>query len=42
MLARSEITKRGAYGPEAGVPTDIFFREAAHYDMHVQSEQRIL
>ena len=41
MLARGEITKRGAFGPELGVPTDSFFREAARYDMHVQSEQRV-
>ena len=42
MLARGEITKRGAFGPEAGVPTDIFFREAARYDMRVESAQRTL
>ena len=42
MLARGEITKRGAFGPEVCVPTNIFFREAARYDMHVESEQHIL
>ncbi|GAC1636606.1 MAG: saccharopine dehydrogenase family protein [Ktedonobacteraceae bacterium] len=42
MLARGEITKRGAFGPEVCVPTDIFFREAARYDMRVESEQRVL
>jgi len=42
MLARGEITMRGAFGPEVCVPTETFFREAAKYDMHVQSEQRIL
>ena len=42
MLARGEINRRGAFGPEMCVPTDIFFREAARYDMHVESEQRIL
>ncbi|GAC1429226.1 MAG: saccharopine dehydrogenase NADP-binding domain-containing protein [Ktedonobacteraceae bacterium] len=42
MLARGEIIKRGAFGPEAGVPIDIFFREAARYDLCVESEQRIL
>jgi saccharopine dehydrogenase-like NADP-dependent oxidoreductase len=38
MLARGEITKRGAFGPEMCVPTDIFFREAARYNMHVESQ----
>ena len=42
MLARGKITMRGAFGPEVCVPTETFFREAAKYAMHVQSEQRIL
>ncbi len=42
MLARGEITQRGAFGPEICVPTDIFFREAARYNMLVESEQRTL
>lgn len=42
MLARGEITKRGAFGPEVCVPTAVFFREAARYGMRVESELRIL
>lgn len=42
MLGRDEITRRGAFGPELCVPTDIFFREAARYDMNVESDKRVL
>jgi len=42
MLGRGEITRRGAFGPELCVPTDIFFREAARYDMNVESDIRVL
>lgn len=35
MLARGEVTRRGAHGPEVCVPTAPFFRELARYDMHV-------
>jgi saccharopine dehydrogenase-like NADP-dependent oxidoreductase len=35
MLARGEITQRGALGPELCVPVEAFFRELAKYDMHV-------
>ena len=38
MLARGEITQRGAFGPEMCVPIMPFFNEIARYDMHVQSE----
>jgi lysine 6-dehydrogenase len=41
MLARAEITRRGAFGPELCVPPEAFFRELARYDMHV-SETRTL
>ncbi|HEU5229980.1 MAG TPA: saccharopine dehydrogenase NADP-binding domain-containing protein [Ktedonobacteraceae bacterium] len=37
MLARGEITQRGAFGPEMCVPTASFFRELARYDMHVET-----
>jgi saccharopine dehydrogenase-like NADP-dependent oxidoreductase len=42
MLARGEITRRGAIGPEMCVPVGPFFRELAHYGMHVESEMRVL
>ncbi len=42
MLGRGEITRRGAFGPELCVPTDIFFREAARYDMNVESAMHVL
>lgn len=42
MLARGEITRRGAVGPEMCVPVEPFFRELAHYDMHVESAMRAL
>ena len=35
MLAKGEITRRGALGPELCVPVEPFFRELAKYDMHV-------
>lgn len=37
MLARGEITQRGAFGPEMCVPTASFFRELARYDMRVET-----
>jgi saccharopine dehydrogenase-like NADP-dependent oxidoreductase len=42
MLARGEITRRGAIGPEMCVPVEPFFRELAHYGMHMESEMRVL
>ncbi|HZU00989.1 MAG TPA: saccharopine dehydrogenase C-terminal domain-containing protein, partial [Ktedonobacteraceae bacterium] len=42
MLARGEITRLGAIGPEMGVPVEPFFRELAHYGMHVESEMRLI
>jgi lysine 6-dehydrogenase len=42
MLARGEITRRGAIGPEVCVPVEPFFRQLAHYGMHVESEMRVL
>jgi lysine 6-dehydrogenase len=42
MLARGEITRRGAIGPEMCVPVEPFFRELAHYGMPVESEMRVL
>ncbi len=42
MLGRGEITRRGAFGPELCVPTDTFFREAARYDMNVESAMHVL
>ncbi len=41
MLARGEITRRGAFGPEMCVPTIPFFRHLAHYDMHIETETRL-
>ncbi len=40
MLARGEITRHGAIGPEMCVPVEAFFHELAHYGMHVESEMR--
>ncbi len=40
MLARGEITQRGAFGPEVCVPVIPFFNQLARYDMHVQSEMQ--
>ena len=42
MLANGEITRRGAHGPEVCVPPEPFFRELAHYDMHVTTERVVL
>ena len=42
MLACGEITRRGAFGPEMGVPTEAFFRELARYDMHLETLLRSL
>lgn len=38
MLARGEIPRRGAHGPEVCVSPEPFFRELARYDMHVTTE----
>ncbi len=35
MLARGEVIRRGAFGPEMCVPLEPFFRELARYAMHV-------
>lgn len=40
MLANGEITRRGAHGPEACVPSEPFFRELARYDMHMTETRR--
>ncbi len=40
MLANGEITHRGVFGPEAGVPTEPFFRQLARYDMCIETEVR--
>lgn len=42
MLARGEITRRGAFGPELCVPTGAFFHELTRYDLHVESETKRL
>jgi saccharopine dehydrogenase-like NADP-dependent oxidoreductase len=42
MLARGEITHRGALGPEICVPVETFFRELAYYDMQLESEAKVL
>ncbi len=41
MLARDEITRRGAFGPEMCVPLEPFFRELARYDMHVTETRTV-
>lgn len=41
MLANGEITRRGAHGPEVCVPTELFFRELARYDMHVTETRTV-
>ena len=41
MLARGEITRRGAFGPEMCVPLKPFFRELARYDMHVTETRTV-
>jgi saccharopine dehydrogenase-like NADP-dependent oxidoreductase len=42
MLARGEITHRGALIPEICVPVENFFRELAYYDMRLESEAKAL
>jgi saccharopine dehydrogenase-like NADP-dependent oxidoreductase len=42
MLARGEITHRGALSPEICVPLEPFFRELAYYDMRLESEAKAL
>ncbi len=37
MLARGEITRRGAFGPEACVPAEAFFEKLLRYNLHVES-----
>ncbi len=41
MLARGEITRYGAFGPEMCVPLEPFFRELARYDMHVTETRTV-
>jgi saccharopine dehydrogenase-like NADP-dependent oxidoreductase len=41
MLATSEITRRGAFGPEMCVPLAPFFQELARYDMHVTETRTV-
>lgn len=41
MLATGEITRRGAFGPEMCVPTQLFFDELARYDMHVTETRTV-
>ena len=41
MLANGEITRRGVFGPEMCVPMEPFFRELAHYDMHVTETRTV-
>ena len=41
MLAKGEITRRGALGPELCVPVEPFFRELAKYDMHVTETRTV-
>lgn len=38
MLANGQITRRGCFGPEMGVPTESFFRELARYDMRMETK----
>ncbi len=42
MLASGAIARRGVIGPELCVPVDAFFRELARYDMHVETEERVI
>ncbi|HEY0754481.1 MAG TPA: saccharopine dehydrogenase NADP-binding domain-containing protein [Ktedonobacteraceae bacterium] len=42
MLARGEIIRHGAHGPEVCVAPEPFFRELARYDMHVTTESTVL
>lgn len=39
MLARGEITQRGAHGPEVCVPPGPFLLELARYNMHMTTER---
>jgi len=39
MLGNGQITRRGCFGPEMGVPTEPFFRELARYDMRVETKR---
>ena len=41
MLARGEITERGALGPELCVPAAPFLRELARYDMHATETRTV-
>ena len=41
MLARGEIIRRGAFGPEMCVPLEPFFRELARYNMHVTEARTV-
>src|SRR5256885_6488697 len=41
MLANGEITRCGVFGPEMCVPMEPFFRELAHYDMHVTETRTV-
>ena len=41
MLANGEITRRGVFGPEMCVPIEPFFRDLAHYDMHVTETRTV-
>ena len=41
ILANGEITRRGVFGPEMCVPIEPFFRELAHYDMHVTETRTV-
>src|SRR2546421_7277286 len=41
ILANGEITRRGVFGPEMCVPMEPFFRELAHYDMHVTETRTV-
>lgn len=42
MLARGEISQRGAMGPEVCIPPKAFFDALARYDLHVESYVRDL
>jgi len=41
MLARGEISERGALGPEQCVPVAPFLRELARYDMHATETRTV-
>ena len=42
MLARGEISERGALGPELCVPVAPFLRELARYDMHATQTRTVV